>query len=119
MVKVGEFRWGSIEVGGKKYHSDIVILPDGTVQNRVGIFGSLLAHTVKKEEIERLEKTGARLIIIGTGSSGKAHISPEAKRYAEEAKLELAALPTLEAKDKLNQLIEQGQQVAALLHITC
>ena len=119
MVKVDSFKWGSIVVGGKKYHSDIVILPGGTVQKRMGIFGSLLAHTIKREEIERLVKTGARVIVVGTGDSGKAHLSAEAQRYSEEAEPEIIVLISPEAKEKLNQLVEQGQQPAALFHITC
>jgi hypothetical protein len=59
------------------------------------------------------------VIIIGTGTNGRAKVAPDAVSYAQDAKLELVILPSREAVGKLNQLADEGKHVAALIHITC
>ena len=119
MVKVDSYKWGSIVVGGKKYRHDIILLPDGSVQKRKGILLSLLAHSLGKGEMERLAKSNPEVIVVGTGASGKAHLSSEAEDYVKKTNLKVMTLPSPEAMKKLNQLIDQGKRVVALLHITC
>lgn len=80
------------------------------------MFGS---HNVDKEEIEALCKSQPELIIVGLGTSSQAHLAPEAERYASEAEIELDILPSADAVQRLNQLVEQGKKVAAIIHITC
>lgn len=83
------------------------------------MFLSLLAHSIEKREIAELVKAGAEVAVAGKGTSGKAHLSAEAEDYAKGANLKLLALPSPEAVKKLNQLVEQGERVGAILHITC
>ena len=118
-VKVDKFSFGSIVVDGKRYHRDLLFFPDGTVQERKGgicIFGS---HKIKREDIETLCLAEPEVVIVGLGTSSAAHLAPEVKRYASEAKMELDVLPSAKAVQRLNQLIEGGKKVAAIIHITC
>jgi hypothetical protein len=117
LTKIDNFSFGSIVIDGKKYHHDVVILPNGTVRKRRGMLRSLAAHSFRKNEIEKLSE--AEVIILGTGTNGRAHISPEAQSYAQETKLELLPLPSYDAVGKLNQLIDEGKKVGAIIHITC
>ena len=119
MAKVNSFNFGSIVIDGKQYAYDVVIRPDGTVKEREAsktMFGS---HDIRKGEVEELSKTKPEAIIVGTGTSGMATVSRDAQSYAREVKLNLVVLPSSEAIEKLNQLVDEGKRVAALIHITC
>ncbi len=119
MTKVNRFDFGSIVIDGKQYGYDVVVLPDGSVKEREvskAMFGS---HAIRKGEIEELVKANPETIVVGTGTSGMAAVSQDAQAYAREAKLDLVALPSSEAIEKLNHLMEEGKRVAAVIHITC
>jgi hypothetical protein len=119
MIKIDSFSFGSIVVNGKKYRHDIIIHPDGMVERRKGGLWMFGPHSFTKKEIEGLKRTGAEVIIAGTGTNDRAALSSEAKSYADEAQLNLTALPSHEAVDRINKLTGEGKRVAAILHITC
>jgi len=119
MAKIDSFSFGSIVVDGKKYRRDLIFLPDGTVKQRKGGFWLFGGHNIKKEEIEELFRAGAESAVVGIGTSSRARVSNEAKKYVEEKKLDLVILPSSDAVKKINQLVGQGKKVAALIHITC
>jgi len=119
MAKIDSFSFGSIVVDGKKYRKDLIFLPDGTVKQRKGGHWMFGDHNIKREEIEELFRAGAEVAIVGVGTSSKASVSDEAKKYTQEANLDLSVLPSRDAVEKWNQLLDQGKKVAALIHITC
>lgn len=119
MTKVDSLSFGSIVVDGREYDYDVVVLPDGTVKEREAtreLFGS---HSIIKVEIEALVYAKPDVIIVGTGISGAARVASEATTYARENNIELIVLPSNEAIDRLNWLVDEGKRVAALIHITC
>lgn len=97
----------------------MLILPDGTVREREASKAYFGSHAIKRSEIEKLVKTGAKTMIVGTGTDGLASVSTDAEGYAREAKLNLVVLPSSEAIENLNELLDKGEHVAALIHITC
>ena len=119
MAKVNRFDFGSIVIDGKQYGHDVVVLPDGTVKEREASKAKFGGHTIGKAEIEGLAKTKPETVIVGTGTSGMARLSPDARLYGREAKLNMVVLPSSEATAKFNQLADEGKRVAALIHVTC
>ena len=119
MAKVSSFDFGSIVIDGKQYGYDVVLLPDGSVKEREASKAMFGSHAIRKGEIEELSKAKPETLIVGTGTSGMAEVSQDAEAYAREAKLNLVVLPSSEAVEKLNQLVDEGKRVAALIHITC
>ena len=59
------------------------------------------------------------MIIIGTGTNGKASLAPEVETWVKEKNLNLVVQPSYEAVAKLNKLAEQKKKATALIHITC
>jgi len=100
-------------------HWELVAEADGTVREREASKAKFGGHTIGKAEIEELAKTKPETVIVGTGTSGMATVSPDARLYGRESKLNLVVLPSSEAIAKLNQLMDEGKRVAALIHITC
>jgi len=119
MAKIDKLNFGSIVIDGKKHHWDMLIFADGTVRKRKGGFLMFGSHNIKKEEIKELAQGKPEMIIIGTGTNGKASLSPEAGNWAKERNLSLVIQPSYEAAAKLNESAEQKKKVAALIHITC
>jgi hypothetical protein len=119
MAKVDRFGFGSIVIQGKKYGHDVLLFPDKTVRQRKGGIWKFGSHSIKKDEIQKLAEANPDVIIVGTGTSGKARICADAESFVQEAEVELVVLPSREAIERLNRLVEEGKQVAALIHITC
>jgi len=119
MAKINRLEFGSIEINGEKYGYDVAILPDGTVKEREASKAMFGDHAIKKTEIEELAKTRPDSIVVGTGTMGMARVSPDAEAYARQEKLDFTVLPSFEAIDEVNQLVDEGKPVAALIHITC
>ncbi len=119
IAKVDDFQFGSIVISGKQYGHDVLLFPDGMVTQRKGGFWKFGSHTVKKAEIDELVKANPEVVVVGTGTSGKARLATDAKSCAKAAKVELIVLPSHEAVERLNRLVDEGKQVSALIHITC
>lgn len=119
ITKITDFRFGSIVIDGKKYGRDVCLFPDGSVKERKGGFWKFGSHSIRKAEIEELTKTSPEVIIVGLGTNSRAKLAPDVEPYLKESSLELASLPSGEAVKRLNQLVEKGERVAALIHITC
>jgi hypothetical protein len=119
MCRIDSFNFGFIVVDEKQYSSDIVILPDGTVKERLPGKGRLGSHTIARSEIEALTKTQPEVILVGTGVDNMARLAHDAEFYLTEPDLNLTLMPSREVVKKYNQLAEGGEKVAALIHITC
>jgi len=121
-MKIDAFRFGSIEIDGKRYGKDVFISTGGSISKRKGGFLKFGSHNISKEEIVDLgsmEETPG-LIIVGLGTDSAARLDPGANTWANESGIELVAVPSAEAVEMFNQEQEKGaRKVAALIHITC
>lgn len=88
-LNIDKLSFGSIVIDGKKYHYDMLIFADGTVEKRKGGFLMFGSHNIKKEEIEELAHVQPETIIIGTGIRSKASLAPEVENWAKERNLNL------------------------------
>ena len=119
MAKIDSFQFGSIMIDGKKYGHDILLFPDGTVRERKGGFWKFGSHAIKKADIEELVRAKPELLVVGTGTSGRARVDPEVNTNTIEANIKLLVTPSPDAINRLNQLVDEGKRVAAIIHITC
>ena len=119
MAKIDSFNFGFIVVDEKQYSHDVVILPDGTVKERNPGKGRLGSHSIGRSEIEALTRVQPDAILIGTGINGMARLAKDAEYYLLEPELNMTLLPSPQIVKKYNQHIENGDKVAALIHVTC
>ncbi len=121
-MRIDAFKFGSIEIDGKRYAKDVLIDCAGGIRKRKGGFLKFGSHNISREEIEDLAGMEGKpdLIIVGLGTSSAAKLDPEANTWASESGVELVAVPSAEAVENFNQEQEKGdRKVAALIHITC
>jgi hypothetical protein len=119
MTKIDRFNFGFIVVDEKQYAHDVVIYSDGTVKERNSGKGRLGSHSIARSEIEALVRGQPDVILVGTGVSGMARLAKDAEFYLMEPDLNLMLLPSPQIIRKFNQHTEDGEKVAALIHVTC
>jgi hypothetical protein len=110
--------FGAIVINGQRFDRDMVLekgIPrprkKGPSKARRREYG----HT-PLTAAEDLPWSGSQLI-IGTGASGRLPVLPEVLDEADARGVELVTLPTSEACELLRSI--EGDQVSAVLHITC
>lgn len=119
MTKIDSFNFGFIVVDEKQYAHDVIILPDGTVKERSSGKGRLGSHTISRSEIETLIKDIPDVVLIGTGFQGMARLAHDAEFIKTEPGLDIVVEPSPQVVKKFNQHVEDGEKVAALIHVTC
>ncbi len=117
--KIQETGFGYLVVGKRRIMHDVVIRLDGSVEKRKkelskAVFGT--SHIISLEEAKHVFQDGAELLIVGSGQSGLARLSPEAAAYFQNKKCIVEILPTPRAIERWN---EAKGAVIALLHVTC
>jgi len=116
---IDKTKFGSITIAGDKYEHDVVIRLNGKVEKRrkklsKELFGT--SHIISLAEAEYVYEDGANWIIIGTGQSGMAKLSPEAADFFQKKRCTVKLLPTPQAVRCWN---ETEEAVIGLFHVTC
>jgi hypothetical protein len=119
MAKIDSFNFGFIVVDDKQYTYDVVILPDGTVKERNPGKGRLGSHSIARSEIEALTREQPDVILVGTGVQGMARLAHDAEFLLTKPDLNLTLLPSPQIVKKYNHHVDDGDKVAALIHVTC
>lgn len=114
-MKITDYTFGRIVIDGHSYDSDILIYPDGQIDDS---WWRNEGHRLTVEDIEDLLATAPRMVIAGTGASGRMKPDREVRETLTERGIEFQALPTEEATALFNE--KSGRlRVAACLHLTC
>ncbi len=119
MAKINSFNFGFIVVDGRQYVCDGLILPDGNVKEREPGRGRLGSHTITESEVSKIIIEQPDIVVIGTGMSSLARLDADAENCMLRANVNHVVLPSFQAVEKFNQLIDEGKRVAALIHVTC
>ncbi len=111
---IDSYQFGEIAVDGKRYISDVIILPSRVKSG----WWRKKGHQVSPEDLAEVMAEKPEVLVVGTGSSGLMLVLPETYRYLEAQDIEIIAQPTDEACQTYNQLCGSRRAVAAL-HLTC
>ncbi len=112
-MKIDSTSFGKIVIDGQEYKYDVFVFADGSIRERQR------EHTISKEEIELLASPKPEFIVIGTGQSGVAKVSAQARDLAQTKCIHLMIAETPDAINLFNALSEQGKKAAGLFHLTC
>lgn len=107
--------FGWIETDRARFDTDIVIYPDGRIENR---YQHLTGdnHTVGKKEVARVLAGTAATLVVGTGQERTVQLSPEAAQILLTHRIRYYLAPTPDAIKIFNQL---QPPKAAIFHVTC
>ena len=113
-MRIDEYRFGIIVIGGKKYTSDVVIMPSRILSQ----WWRRKGHELHIDDIKEAINERPDVLIIGTGFHGVMRVLPETKRRIKEMGCEIIECKTTEACQVFNSLSDKKRVVAAL-HLTC
>jgi hypothetical protein len=115
MNKIEHYAFGTITINGRLYKSDVLVYPDGRVDD--GWWRSE-GHRLGRSDIQAIIDSRPDVIIAGTGAYGMMAPAKELAQDLQEAGIQLVVRPTGEAVDIYNTMVRE-HNVAACLHLTC
>jgi hypothetical protein len=110
---------GSITIGGKEYHHDVVIRLDGTIHKRKKQLSKKVtgtAHVIALDEIQRVFEKEATDLVIGTGQENQVRLSTEALEFLDGHGVRVIAADTPRALRLWNGAFGK---VVGLFHVNC
>jgi len=113
-MSIDSYKFGRVVIDGKRYASDLIILPGRIVENWRREEG----HLLKPADLEEVVKEKPEVLIVGRGARGVMRISEEVRRYLEEEGIELIEAISSEAVRIFNEMVAK-RKVACALHLTC
>ncbi len=111
---IDKYTFGSITIGVKTYHSDVLITPEGVDDawwRREG-------HRLRVEDLKKVISAHPDTLVVGTGYFGEMRIDPAVTEALKKEGIALFASRTSRACDEFNRL-RSAQKVVAALHLTC
>lgn len=112
---IDDYTFGRISVNGRIYSKDIIIYPDGRVQDS---WWRKSGHKLCINDIRELIETELEMIIAGTGSPGLMKPEEELIELLAGKGIAFKALPSKEAMQLYNTLCVE-KRVGACFHLTC
>ncbi len=113
MIEKSEF--GSIQVDGKRYTTDIIIFPDGRVSDN---WWRKHGHRLSLADIEGLIAAEPEMIVIGSGVYGRMLPETGLEEALRERGIELVMDATGEAITRFNAL-QSTRRIGGGFHLTC
>lgn len=114
-MEITGYRFGRIEVDGRAYHKDVLLLPPRVLSpwwRRQG-------HSLVLADLDEVLAYAPQVLVVGRGASGALTVPAETQRSLAAAGIEVEALLTEPACARFGELLGQGRRVAAGLHLTC
>ena len=115
-MMIDSYSFGSMEVDGKQYTKDLIILPDGTILHP---WWRKTGHTLAMSDIQDAITTSLDILVVGTGNPGLMKPEGDLCNELKTMGIETRVMPTKEATKEYNALREQGKNVAGCFHLTC
>jgi hypothetical protein len=112
---IESFAFGFIVINGTKYTSDLVIYPDGHVED---LWRRKSGHRLSIGDIDRLIKSEPEVIIAGSGISGLMKPGKRFEKLLNQKGIKFISQPNQEAIRAYNNLLSKNR-VGACFHLTC
>jgi len=114
-MHIDSYQFGKIVIDGVSYNSDVIILSDSVQSNWLRRQG----HSLAAEDLKTVIAEAPSVLIVGCGASGLMKVPGETRQVLQENNIQLEALDTYKAVQRLNELSQAGVKAAAALHLTC
>ena len=115
-MKIDSYSFGSIQIDGKGYSTDVILLA-GDVKSPW--WREAGGHVYAVEDFEVLLAAAPEVVILGTGYFGRVKVLDETLTALADAGSEIVVEKTGGAVECYNRFAADGRDVAAALHLTC
>jgi len=114
-MTVNNYSFGKININGKVYTHDVIIMPDSIKSN----WWRSQSHLLTLRDIQEIIDNKPDILIIGTGKLGLMKVKKEVIDYCKNHKIKLIIENTSEATKEFNSLSQSNNKIIAALHLTC
>ncbi len=114
-LMINSYQFGQIEIDGKKYFKDLILLYDG----RILPWQRKESHFLIEDDLKDLFLEDIEVLIIGSGDYGVMHVSEDLISNFKKRGIKVFVLKTEKATQKFNKFLEQKKKVAGTFHLTC
>jgi len=108
--------FGVMTIDGRTYTSDLIIFPDGRVQDG---WWRKHGHVLSVDDILVLVDAAPKVIVAGTGTSGRMRPESGMIPFLGERDILMIAEPNPQAVETYNRKIASGLEIGACFHLTC
>jgi len=118
-MEIDGLEFGRITIAGRTYSTDVLIFPDGGVQDQ---WWRARGHLLSREDLAPLLAVNPGEIVVGTGVHGRMRPAAGLVSALAAEGVRLTLLPNAEARAEYNQRVQQGAEglrLAACFHLTC
>ncbi len=114
-VTIERYRFGQIVINGRSYASDVIIYPDGRVEDQ---WRRRRGHELVAADIDSLVASAPEVIVVGTGASGRLVPDPRLAGDLDALGIRMEAVPSESAMTLFNDL-KARYRLGACFHLTC
>ncbi|MGM0366005.1 MAG: Mth938-like domain-containing protein [Actinomycetota bacterium] len=111
---IDSYSFGSINIDGKTYRSDVIVYPDRVNPK----WWRETGHLLKARDLLEVFDFKPEVLVIGTGASGLMKVAEELKKKLGDESIKYVIKRTFEAVKEFNNLSQTKRTVGAF-HITC
>lgn len=115
MHAITAYKFGGMEIDGKPYSQDVIILRDRIIAS----WWRKEGHLLQPEDMSEIIHDRPEILVVGQGAFGEMKISDGAKALLKENGIELAHSNTEPACRIYNEYKAAGKKVAGAFHLTC
>ncbi|MFH2220302.1 MAG: MTH938/NDUFAF3 family protein [Pseudomonadota bacterium] len=112
---IDECAFGRMVIDGKEYTSDLIIYPDGHIEDN---WWRKSGHRLSSGDIHKLIQSGPDVIVAGKGVIGRMTPDEELETLLREQGIKFIAESNQKAIGIYNNLVSKGI-VGACFHLTC
>ena len=114
-MHIDSYQFGEIVIDGVNYTSDCLILGDSVQSD----WWRRQGHSLSAEDLKTIIAAKPSVLVVGCGASGLMKVPQKTRQVLQEHDIQLEALDSYKAVKRFNELLQQGFNVAAALHLTC
>jgi hypothetical protein len=114
-MEIVGYRFGSVDIDGRTYTSDVIITPDRVIDT----WRRKRGHALAVADLDDVVAVRPDVLVIGTGYFGRMSVAQETRRYLEQQGIQVRDARTREAVHEFRQLQQERRRVVAALHLTC
>ncbi len=111
---IESYSFGSINIGGKTYKTDIIVFPDRINAN----WWREAGHQLNERDLQEVFNFNPEALVIGTGASGLMKVTESLQKKLINSGIEYIIKRTPNAVQEFNRLSKEKRTVGAF-HITC
>jgi hypothetical protein len=117
--RILDCRWGLVRIHGHGQVKDAKLFPGGACAWDWGETGTRHRPGIQPADVAGLVEHAATTVILSSGVLRMLGVCPETLRQLKDRGVAVVVLPTPEAVEAYNRLVNDGAAVGALIHSTC